>query len=272
MLHYRTDLVDVPPATWDELVTLAKRLTRAPYLHGFVFTGMESGLFGTFFELAEMGGAHVFPGSLVAEVNNAGGRWALSVLRELYAEGAVTPEIAGWHFDEVHRSFRNGRAAMVCDWPGYYGSYCEADSPVRGRFRVARMPAGPTGRRCAYAGSHTFALTLAGAHKPAARCLLEFLTAPEQQALEAQRGSVPVRRSVMEQQQCAAAPADAARWQLLAQVIESDLIIPPQVPYYPEIEDVLWRNVQAAMLGQVAIPEALAGMESKIAEIAADAA
>ena len=89
---------------------------------------------------------------------------------------------------------------MVTDWPGYYGSYRDPASPVRDRFSLVRMPAGPTGRVCCYAGSHTFALTQSGIDCAAARELLRFLTAPEQQAIEAQQGSVPVRRSVMARQ------------------------------------------------------------------------
>ena len=114
-----------------------------------------------------------------------------AVLRELYAS-AVPEAVAGWHYDEVHQFFRAGNAAMVSDWPGYYGSYRDASSPVRDRFRVARMPAGPSGRVCCYAGSHTFALTQAGVDCAEARELLRFLTAPEQQTLEARQGSVPV--------------------------------------------------------------------------------
>lgn len=225
LLHYRADLLQSPPATWDELVSLARRLTHAPDLYGYVFPGMESGLFGTFFELAEVAGARVFPESLVPAVNNEGGRWALGILRELYVSGAVPEAIRGWHYDEVHRFFRHGHAAMTADWPGYYGSYRDPESPVRDRFRVARMPAGPARRVYCYAGSHTFALTRAGARKEEARELLRFLTAPEQQALEAQRGSVPVRRSVMEQQRRAAAGQDAERLSLLGHSIECDLIL-----------------------------------------------
>lgn len=264
-LHYRTDLLDSPPATWDGLAALAKELSRAPDRYGIVFTGMESGLFGTFFELAESAGARVFPPSLVAEVNNEGGRWALEFLRDLYASGAAPKEVANWHYDEVHRAFRSGMAAIVSDWPGYYGSYCEESSPVRGRFRIARMPAGPSGRTCCYAGSHTFALTRAGANKPEARLLLEFLTAPDQQAPEARQGSVPVRALVMEQQRAAADPTEAARLELLTASIEKDLIIPPKLPYYPEIEDILWRTVRAAMIGELAIPAALVQIEERIA-------
>jgi multiple sugar transport system substrate-binding protein len=272
LLHYRTDVIETPPAAWDELVALARRITRAPQLYGLVLTGMESGLFGTFFELAESAGARIFPPSLVAEVNNDGGRWALELLRELYSSGAVPEAVARWHYDEVHQFFRAGHAAMVCDWPGYYGSYRDASSPVCGRFRVARMPAGPSGRVCCYAGSHTFALTLAGADCAEARELLRFLTAPEQQTIEARQGSVPVRRSVMREQQQAAQGEEADRLALLGSSIERDLIIPPKVPYYPRIEDILWRNVRAAMTGETPIATALVEIERRIEESVTHAA
>src|SRR5258706_14799626 len=126
---------------------------------------MESGLFGTFFELAESAGARIFSPSLVAEVNNEGGRWALEVLRELYSSGAVPEAVAGWHYDDVHQFFRAGRAAMVSDWPGYHGSYRDGSSAVRGRFHPARMPARPPWRGCCYPGSHTFAPPRTGVGK-----------------------------------------------------------------------------------------------------------
>jgi multiple sugar transport system substrate-binding protein len=272
LLHYRTDLIDAPPTTWDDLVADARRLACPPDLHGFVFTGMESGLFGTFFELAESAGARLFPESLVPQIDNEAGHWALGVLRLLVESGAAPAAAAGWHYDQVHDYFRQGRAAMVTDWPGYYGSYQDPSSVVRGRFRVARMPAGPLGRVCSYAGSHTFALTRAGAKKAEARELLRFLTAPPQQKIEAQQGSVPVRRSVMESQKRDALPADAERLALLSRSIESDLIIPPQIPAYPKIEEILWRSVRAAMRGELPVNEALARMEKQIAECVAHAA
>ena len=71
----------------------------------------------------------------------AGGRSAYS--GSYTPAGAVPQEITGWHYDEVHRFFRDGHAAMTTDWPGYYGSYCDNGSHVKGRFSVARMPAGP---------------------------------------------------------------------------------------------------------------------------------
>jgi multiple sugar transport system substrate-binding protein len=265
LLHYRTDLVGTPPPTWDALAAMARRLTNPPAHYGFVFTGMESGLFGIFFELTESAGARIFPPSRIPEVDNAGGRWALGLLRELYAGGSVPAAVTQWHYDEVHQAFRSGLAAMVSDWPGYYGSYCDQSSNVSGRFRVARMPAGPSGRTCCYAGAHTFALTRAGADHPGARALLNFLTAPEQQTLEAQQGSVPVRLSVMTGERAAADPTRAERLDLLQTAISQDIIIPPKLPHYPRIEDILWRTVRSAMIGELEIPEALAQIEQRVA-------
>lgn len=266
LLHYRTDLLDAPPNNWEELAEAARRLSRPPEQYGFVFTGMESGLFGTFFELAEDAGAHIFPESLVPELNNEGGRWALGILRTLYTSGTVPKAISAWHFDEVHQFFRDGKAAMVTDWPGYYGSYRDERSAVRGRFQIARMPAGPLGKVCCYAGSHTFALTRTGAEREEGRLLLQFLTDPERQAIEARQGSVPVRRTVMEKQQLEATGQEAERLQLLSRSIEHDLIIPPKLSYYPEIEDILWRTVRAAMIGEMEIGNALKSIEARIAE------
>ena len=164
LLHYRTDLIAQPPATWDDLLDLARALNRPPHQYGFVFPGMESGLFGTFYELVEMGGAELFPPNLVPQIENDGGRWALSLLRTFYAEGLVPPAIVEWHYDKVHDCFRDGHAAMVGDWPGYYADYCDPQaSAVHDRFALARYPVGPIGKSLVYGGSHTFALTRQGA-------------------------------------------------------------------------------------------------------------
>jgi len=268
LLHYRTDIIDRAPATWDELLDIARRVNNPPDRYGFLFPGMESGLFGTFYELAEMGGAELFPPDLIPQIQNEGGRWALNLLRTCYAEGLVPPALTEWHYDKVHDCFRAGDAAMVGDWPGYYADYCAADSPVAGRFALARYPVGPTGQSLVYGGSHTFALTKRGAVDPDAVALLRFLTAPEQQLGEARRGSVPVRTSVMKRVQAEAPADELVRWQTLEAAIEG-VVIPPKFARYPEVEEVLWRTVQAAMTGRLSIDAALEQMTEQIRVIVA---
>ena len=265
LLHYRTDLIARAPATWYELLDVARRLNEPPGLYGFVFPGRESGLFGTFFELAEMAGARLFPETLVPDIENEGGRWALRLLRTFYAEGLVPKELPRWHYDKVHECFRTGQAAMAGDWPGYYALYRDPSlSKVHDRLALSPYPKGPAGRSLAYGGGHTFALTRRGAEKPEALRLLRHLTAPGQQLSEARCGCVPVRRSVMRRVQAEADDANRARLALLEEVIDGHTLIPPKFARYPEVEEVLWHAVQRAVVGELSVEAALAHMTRQI--------
>jgi multiple sugar transport system substrate-binding protein len=268
LLHYRADLVARPPATWDALLEEARRQNAPPGRYGFVFPGRESGLFGTFYELAEMAGARLFPETLVPDIENEGGHWALGLLRTLYKEGLVPPELPAWHYEEVHECFRSGQAAMVGDWPGYYALYRdEKVSAIHDRLGLSPYPVGPAGKSLAYGGGHTFALTRRGAERPEALKLLRYLTAPEQQLFEARCGCVPVRRSVMRRVQSESDAPNRARLAMLEEVIAGHILVPPKFARYPQVEDVLWHAVQRAIVGELEIDDALAHMTCQIGRI-----
>jgi multiple sugar transport system substrate-binding protein len=268
LLHYRTDLMEFPPATWDELFEAAKGVNDPPELFGFVFPGCESGLFGTFYELAEMAGACLFPESLVPEIENEAGCWALELLRHFYSHGITPKEFTGWHYEKVHECFRKGHAAMVCDWPGYYSLYRDPSlSTVFDRFALSPYPIGPAGKSLSYGGAHTFALTKRGAEKPGALQLLLFLTEFEQQLLEARHGCVPVRRTVMRAMQDEADDANHHRLDMLDNVIANHILVPPKFAQYPEVEAVLWHTVQNAIIGELRPAEALRSIRGKIEQI-----
>ncbi len=157
---------------------------------------------------------------------------------------------------------------MVGDWPGYYGSYQDQKtSMVWNRFSVSPYPTGPTGKSFSYGGSHTFALTPQGAAKSEAVKLLKFLTSPDQQWIEAQNGSVPVRHSIMKKTQQNASKEDLNRWKTLETVIANQLLIPPKFASYPQVEEILWHTVQQAMTAKIQIDDALEKMTSQITEI-----
>ncbi len=268
LLHFRSDIIDSPPATWDELLEVARRHNSPPECFGFIFPGRESGLFGTFFELAEMAGAHLFPDDLVPDIENEGGRWALRFLRAVYAEGLAPRGLPDWHYDKVHECFRSGHAAMVGDWPGYYNLYRDPEiSAVNDRLGLSPYPVGPAGRSLAYGGGHTFALTEQGVLKTGALELLSYLTATEQQIGEARQGCVPVRRAVMTQMLSEADEANRSRLTMLENVIANHILIPPKFARYPEVEEVLWRTLQRAFLGEIDIDDALRHMTQKTSQV-----
>jgi multiple sugar transport system substrate-binding protein len=96
--------------------------------------------------------------------------------------------------------------------------------------------------------------------------LLRFLTDADQQLLEARHGSVPVRSSVMQRVQAESDDVGRARWETLESAL-AGVVIPPKFERYPEVEEVLWRTVQAAMVGDMSVEMALVRMTEQIRSI-----
>lgn len=258
LLHYRTDILDGPPASWEELLETAARLSSDGF-YGFTYPGKESGLFGHFFELHAMAGGTLFPepGSPEPHLDDQAGRWALTILKDLY-DRAAPRETPDWHYDEVAACFRDGHAAMSSDWPGSFYTYEDAEtSAVAGRYGLALYPEGPAGLHI-YSGSHTFAIPRTVTDRPAALALLRFLTSRESQALEARLGTLPARIDALRDARGEATEGSLAqrRWDLLERAVDAALL-PPRHPHYAAVEDAIWSGIREALIGTVSIDEAL---------------
>ena len=263
LMHYRTDLRSDAPATWEELLETATRLTQsrsqsaAPF-YGFLFPGRDSGLFGTFYELLVSAGGELFDDDLRPAFDSDAGRWAVEQIRELYDH--VTPrDLVNWHYDEISRSFRDGHAAMVADWPGSYHLYRDpATCRIADRVGLGLLPAGPAGTRAAYAGCHSFAVARGARNSEGAAALIRHLVSFESQLDEARQGAIPCRASALAavRSEAAGNSAMADRWRLLAET-EKVMIVPPRFAAYPQCEDALWRNVQQAMIGTISPADAV---------------
>lgn len=280
LLHYRTDLFENPkeqdafeaafrrplavPETWSELADVASFFTRpgsnGSAVYGFLFPGRDSGLFGTFYELLVGAGGTLFEDGLRPAFDSTAGVWAASFLNDLHQKRRVTPrELPSWHYDEVSLAFRDGSAAMVCDWPGSHHLYrnsttCQVSNHV-GR---ALLPAGPAGVRAAYAGCHSFAIPRSARNPEGGVALLRFLTSFDAQLGEARLGAIPCRASALQRikDEASADAAEQQRWQLLAET-ERAMIIPPRFAAYPQCEDAIWQAVQQAMLDRMSPTEAV---------------
>ena len=238
--------------------------------YGFVFPGRDSGLFGNFYELLVSAGGDLFDSRLRPAFESSAGVWAVSYLCDLYRVRRVAPEaLPAWHYDEVSAAFRDGHAAMVCDWPGSYHLYRDPTAcRVADRVGLARLPSGPAGISAAYGGCHSFAIPAAAKNRGDAARLLLHLTSYEAQLGEARRGSIPCRASALTQvrDEASAVPEEAQRWQLLAET-EASMIVPPRFAAYPKCEDAIWRAVQHAMIGDVTPEQAVAQAARDISAI-----
>ena len=252
LLHYRQDLLDGRvPSTWSELAARATELT-TDSRSGFLFPGRDSGLFGTFYELLVSAGGELFDAALRPAFNAPAGVWAAAFIADLHQARRVTPRaLPDWHYDEISAAFREGHAAMVCDWPGSYHLYRDrATCRVADEVGLAPLPTGPAGVSAAYGGCHSFAIPRTSRNPRAGAELLRFLTSFDAQLGEAGRGAIPCRSSALARvrEEAEGSPPDAARWRLLAET-EATMIVPPRFAAYPRCEDAIWRAVQQAMIG-----------------------
>lgn len=256
LLWLRRDLVgDAPaPDTWDGLLTLAAELPEAhPSVAGFAFPGRSSGLFGTFYELTVAFGGHLFDGDGQPTLDSGGAAAALDWMLDAHRRRRVTPpDLDRWYFDEVAAGLRDGRVAMIGDWPGYYGLL--VGQVDRDLLEVARYPSGPGGR-AVYAGCHAFALPVGGREPAAAQLLLDHLTSPAAAAIDAAAGVVPARLDVAV---AGDHPLDRRRSELLAATIADDLLTFPPLARYPEVEDAAATALAAALFADLDPATALA--------------
>jgi multiple sugar transport system substrate-binding protein len=259
MLYWRTDLMDKPPATFEELERTAIRARSQRGLrYGLVYQGARyEGLVTVFTEYLGGFGGTILDGGRVT-VNSPAAVKALTTMRdEIYRDGIVPPATLTWHEEESRFAFQNGEAAFMRNWPYPYALMQDsASSRVAGRYAVAPMPAAPGGRPTATLGGAQLAINANSAHPEAAYEVIEYLTRPEQM-LERARvvGQFPTRPALYDEPELAKAlviPPARAR-----AIIE--LAVPrPVTPVYTELSEILQIYLHRALTRQLDPAPALA--------------
>ncbi len=266
MLYWRTDLMDAPPASFEELRRLAGAAGERPGLrYGLVYQGARyEGLVTTFVEYLGAHGGTILDQGRVVVASEAGVRALTEMTDQLYRSRVVPTSVLTWHEEESRFAFQNGQAAFMRNWPYAYELMQDSSqSRVAGRFGVAPMPAAPSGTSTAALGGSWLAINRNSEHPDAAWAVIEYLARPEQM-LERARvvGQFPTRPAMYDDPALAEAmsvpPADARR------VIER-AVPRPVTPVYTQLSEILQIYLHRALTRQRApadaLREAQAGMQ-----------
>ncbi|GAA2811523.1 ABC transporter substrate-binding protein [Saccharopolyspora taberi] len=141
LLWYRADLVDHPPATWDEMIAEAQRLKREGKPHWISFSGAQfEGLFVHFNTLVESAGGRIVSADGNRAEIDAGAVRALEVLRGFGRAGVTSPAMNNAKQDDARMEFENGQAAFQLNWPFVYPSMQEDRPDLARNVRWARLP------------------------------------------------------------------------------------------------------------------------------------
>ena len=270
MLYWRTDLLDHPPETMQELVTLAQRGmdSGSGVARGIVWQGARyEGLVTTFLEYLGGFGGRILTEDGRVTVDSPEAIRALEFMRnQIYQYDIAPEEVLTWHEEEARFAFQNGTVVFMRNWPYAYALLSDADgSRVAGRFAVAPMPAAPGGQRTAALGGQQLAINARTDHAEAAYRLLEYLTAPEQMLERAAAvGQYPTRPALYDDPRLAASLAIPVAQ---AREIINSATPRPVTPIYTQLSEILQIQLHRALVRQTSPEEALQAAAREMNEV-----
>lgn len=262
-----------PPKTWKEVSDQSIFFSNPPNFFGTQFPGKEEAINGRFFEmLVAEGGEYLDKGGKPAFNSEAGVR-ALDWFVNMYKAKAVPAGTTNYLWDDLGAGFASGSIALDLDWPGWATYFNDPkSSKVAGNVGVVVQPVGSSGKHTGWSGHHGFSVTEACAHKDAAASLVWFLTNDDSQKLEAANGTLPTRKAVWEWDIQQAA-SDPYKKEVLSTFQESmKYAFPvPRTPQWIEISNVVYPELQAAILGDKTSKQALDAAAQKATDVLKDA-
>ncbi|MCA0996679.1 ABC transporter substrate-binding protein [Alloyangia pacifica] len=247
------------PETWEQVADQAKFFADAPNFYGTQYAGKEEAIAGRFYEILVANGGEFLDADGTPAFNSEAGVEALNWFIDLYTAKAVPAGVPNYLWDDLGQGFASGTVALNLDWPGWAGFFNDPEaSKVAGNVGVAPPPKGSAGIRSGWSGFHGFSVTQDCESPEAAASLVWFLTNEDSQKLESAAGPLPSRTSVWEHV-IAEAEGDAYRTEVLQafQTGAETAFAVPKTPSWIEITNVLYPELQAAILGDKSAQDAL---------------
>ncbi|MGV1789906.1 sugar ABC transporter substrate-binding protein [Rhizobium lusitanum] len=262
-----------PPKTWKEVSDQATFFSNPPNFFGTQFPGKEEAINGRFYEMLVAEGGEYLDKDGKPAFNSEAGVRALDWFVNMYKVKAVPAGTTNYLWDDLGAGFASGSVALDLDWPGWATYFNDPkSSKVAGNVGVVVQPVGSSGKHTGWSGHHGFSVTEACAHKDAAASLVLFLTNDDSQKLEAANGTLPTRKAVWDWDIQQAA-SDPYKKEVLSTFQESmKYAFPvPRTPQWIEISNVVYPELQAAILGDKTSKEALDTAAQKATDVLKDA-
>lgn len=257
------------PETWEQVKDQAIFFADPPNFYGTQYAGKDEAIVGRFYEMVVAEGGNLFDEDFHPTFDSEAGQRALQWFVDLYDAGAVPPGTTNYLWDDLGNGFASGTVALNLDWPGWAGFFNDPDaSKVSGNLGVAPAPKGSAGARTGWSGFHGFSVTEDCAHKEAAASLVDFLTNEDSQKLESSAGPLPTRTAVWDYV-TEQAEGDPYRAEVLAAFKETAataFAVPP-TPLWIEATNLIYPELQAAILGDKTVEEALSDASDEVDEL-----
>lgn len=263
VLYYRKDIVSTPPATFDQLTSMAKsNASKAKY--GYVWQGSQyEGLVCDFVEvLGGYGGTVLDPNnSKSVTINSPAGVQALTEMVSWV--GTISPTSITTFTEEPSRqAFQNGDAIFMRNWPYAYSLGNAAGSKVAGKFDITSIPyggSGTVGHSCV--GGWNMAINAFSKNPDASWSFIKYMLGPDAQKQLALKGSfTPALQSVYDD---ASVKAAQPLFTKLAPILQNSLPRPVS-PVYPDLSNIIQNHVHQALTKQASPADALSALQTEL--------
>lgn len=258
LLFWRTDLVDRAPQTWEELVTVAKRVQKQhPGMDGFLYQAAAyEGLTVDALEFVTAAGGAALDDSGTKATFGSGDATAhaLTFMRTLVEEGVSPRETVTFQEEESRNSFQNGDAPFLRNWPYVYALANDPSSKVAGKFDVAPLPSFEGRERGGVLGGANLAISSFSKHPEQAWEALECVGGDGAQRRRAlTRGEMPALQALYEDPEVRRAMPyiDVARTSL------EDAVPRPATPYYNDLTRTIYLTANKVVGGRMPVDEAV---------------
>ncbi|ADH98969.1 ABC transporter substrate-binding protein [Salisediminibacterium selenitireducens] len=271
VLYYRSDIVDTPPETWDELIEMAgEYMGQEGTEYGYLMQANQyEGLVVNAVEFIGAYGGAVLDENENVVVNSPETVAAIEKMVEIVNSDITPSNINNFMETETHNAFLNGDAVFARNWPYMQAmTENEEESNIVGNSAFSLLPAGDAGSASGLGGWMTM-INRNSNHPEEAWELMKFMSSYEGQKISAiEGGNAPTMRSLYDDEEVRdSAPlfADEGFVETLENAVPR-----PVSPIYPQISDLMQIEISRALAEDITPQEAVENMEQAITDALAE--
>ncbi|PZQ91817.1 MAG: ABC transporter substrate-binding protein [Leifsonia xyli] len=261
LLYYRSDLIDSPPTTWEELSAdceIAKQNNIDCYAGQFAqYEGLTVNAAEA---INSAGGTFLSDDGSKVTVDSPEAREGLQHLVDMFKNGDVNKAAITYQEQESANAFLDGKLMFLRNWPYVYTAASAPDSVIAGKFGMAQLP-GKDGLGVSSLGGINLGVSAFSKNKETAKAWVEWM-----QSEEAQKILVSVMNQASVRSDLYTDPELVGVSPYLPTLQKAELTAVPRpgTPNYNAVSLAIQKNAYAALQGTVSVDEAITQMAADL--------